>query len=88
MTKPWKENWELDGDGDARRLNRKGERSDLVFLMAASGDWDKQRLAVTAPRLYRALEALMGIKGLSAYVGSTEEWSEAMAALKAARGEE
>ena len=55
MTKPWEEEWELDSDGDIRRLNRKGARTSLVFLKAASGSPESALLASKAPKMARAL---------------------------------
>ena len=92
MTKPHEEQWELNPIQRAAVV-LKGERKTVLWagnpLKATQPeDVERARLAVQAPRLYRALEALMNLKGLSGYISSSEEWTEAMAALKAARGEE
>lgn len=57
MTKPHDENWELDGDGDVRRVSAKGRRTSLVCLRAATGTPESQRLASAAPDMARALIA-------------------------------
>lgn len=84
--KPWEQTWQECVGRDV--MEEDGEVVACVQPGRLTEDKDATALIVSAPHLYRALESLMQIKGLSGYVGSTEEWSEAMAALKAARGEE
>lgn len=55
MTKPHEETWEVDGDGDVRRVNRKGKRTSLVWLKAASGSLEANVLGAAAPDMARAL---------------------------------
>ena len=59
MTKPHEEEWELDGDGDVRRLNKKGTRTALVFVRAAGSNESRIRLASKAPKRARALMELL-----------------------------
>jgi len=66
MTKPHEENWELDADGDIRRLNRRGVRTSLVFLRAATGDPECAFLASKAPKMARALLEVMNCNAVFA----------------------
>lgn len=63
MSKPWDQKWVVDGDGDVRRLNAKGEPSSLVFLHAASGTLEDRVLASAAPDMARALLNHVLIRG-------------------------
>lgn len=55
MTKSHEEEWEVDADGDIRRLNKKGVRTSLVLVRAAGNNESRARLASKAPNMARAL---------------------------------
>lgn len=59
MSKPHEETWEVDGDGDVRRVNQKGARTSLVWLRAASGSLEANVLGSAAPEMARALLAVL-----------------------------
>lgn len=56
--KPHEEEWALDGDGDVRRKNRRGELTTLVCMKAATGELEAQALIAAAPDMARALLAV------------------------------
>lgn len=92
MTKPWEEEWELNPIQRAAVV-LKGERKTVLWagnpLKATTPeDVERARLAVQAPRLYRALEALASLYDADEGCRSLPEYLQAQAALKAARGEE
>lgn len=93
MMKPWEEEWRID---PCHRnwvcLPSAYAPDGLAILAAFSGpgghrsmDVQRANLAVTSPRLYRALEALLDAASIDK---TAPEYTEARAALKAARGEE
>lgn len=84
--KPWEQVWEECMGGDV--MEEDGEVVACVQPGRRSEDKDATALILSAPRLYRALEALA--ERFTSVCGSYEppEYVEAMAALNAARGEE
>lgn len=53
--KPQEEEWALDGDGNVRRKNRRGESTTLICMKAATGELEAQALIAAAPAMARAL---------------------------------
>ena len=96
MAKPWEEEWRIDPCHRNWVCIPSVYATDgLAILAAFSGpgghrrmDVQRANLAVTSPRLYRALEALAALYDTDDGCRSLPEYVEAMAALKAARGEE
>lgn len=84
--KPWEEEWQECVGRDV--MEEDGEVVACVQPGRLTEDKDATALIVSAPHLYRALEALAALYDTDEECRSLPQYVEAMAALKAARGEE
>ena len=85
--KPWEQEWRrwsLRDESKCCVYNGPAMVADLRLRYAVEREQEAAEFIATAPRLYRALEALVEMYAVDDMPG----WAEAEAALKAARSEE